>query len=115
MKSRWLKFSLVNLFVVAALGLLMRYKIGFEFPVFDQKYIQFSHYHFAFYGWIAHTLMVLMADCLEKASPSFIARKYNTIFAANLISSYGMLLSFLFLGYGIVSVVFTLGAIVSTY
>ena len=33
----WLKFSLINLLIVALLGLLMRYKIGFEFPYFNQK------------------------------------------------------------------------------
>lgn len=111
----WLKFSLINLFIVALLGLLMRVKIGFEFPFFDQKYILFSHYHFAFYGWISHTLMVLMANCLAKDNVNFKCNQYHPIFVTNLISSYGMLISFLFLGYGIVSVLFSLGAILSTY
>jgi hypothetical protein len=44
----------------------MRYKIGFEFPFFDQKHLQHSHSHFAFSGWISHTLMVLMIVFLEK-------------------------------------------------
>lgn len=61
----WLKFSLINLFLVAFLGLIMRYKIGFEFPFFDQKFLQHSHSHFAFSGWISHTLMVLMVLFLE--------------------------------------------------
>ncbi|HRN44574.1 MAG TPA: hypothetical protein PLH20_07300, partial [Flavobacterium sp.] len=47
----WLKFSLLNLCLVAALGVLMRYKIGFEFPFFNQKNILHSHSHFAFSGW----------------------------------------------------------------
>ena len=62
----WLKFSLINLLIVALLGLLMRYKIGFEFPFFNQKNLQHSHSHFAFAGWISHTLMVLMVGFLEK-------------------------------------------------
>ena len=62
----WLKFSLLNLLIVALIGLLMRYKIGFEFPFFDQKHLQHSHSHFAFSGWISHTLMVLMIVFLEK-------------------------------------------------
>lgn len=28
----WLQLSLINLLIVALLGLVMRYKIGFEFP-----------------------------------------------------------------------------------
>jgi len=111
----WLKFSLINLFIVALLGVLMRYKIGFEFPVFNQKYVQESHYHFAFYGWIAHTLMVLMVNCLVKTNSNFKSSRYNPIFLANLISSYGMLISFLFFGYGILSGLFSLTAILSSY
>ena len=64
--SFWLKFSLINLLIVALLGLLMRYKIGFEFPFLDQKHLQHSHSHFAFSGWISHTLLVLMILYLEK-------------------------------------------------
>lgn len=44
----WLRFSVINLLIVALLGTLMRYKIGFEFPFFNQKNIQHSHSHFAF-------------------------------------------------------------------
>ena len=62
----WLKFSLINLLIVALIGLLMRYKIGFEFPFLDQKHLQHSHSHFAFVGWISHTLMVLMIQLKKK-------------------------------------------------
>ena len=111
----WLKFSLINLFAVALLGLLMRYKIGFEFPFLDQKHTQESHYHFAFYGWISHTLMVLMTQCLRRADTGFKIRRYNYAFAANLISAYGMLICFLFLGHSLYSELFTLAAILSSY
>ncbi|MBF6608706.1 MAG: hypothetical protein ITG00_08200 [Flavobacterium sp.] len=113
--SSWLKISLVNLVIVALLGLLMRYKIGFEFPLFNQKYIQYSHYHFAFYGWVAHTLMVLMTHALFKDNADFKIARYQPVFIANLVSSYGMLVSFLSLGYGAVSVGFSVAAIFSTY
>lgn len=111
----WLKFSLLNLSIVALLGVLMRYKIGFEFPFFNQKYILESHYHFAFYGWIAHTLMVLMVHCLDKNNTNFKSRRYHPVFVANLISSYGMLISFLVYGHGLVSGLFSLTAILATY
>ena len=56
----WLKISLLNLCIVASLGVLMRYKIGFEFPYLDQKHLQHSHSHFAFSGWLSHTLVVCL-------------------------------------------------------
>ena len=78
----WLKFSLFNLLLVAILGLLMRYKIGFEFPFLDQKNLQHSHSHFAFAGWISHTLMVLMLVFLTqkatKATTDYL-KKYNKL------------------------------------
>ena len=61
----WLKISMINLCIVAFLGVLMRYKIGFEFPYLDQKHLQHSHSHFAFTGWLAHTLMVLMVYFIQ--------------------------------------------------
>jgi cytochrome bd-type quinol oxidase subunit 1 len=30
----WVRLSLINLLLVALMGILMRYKIGFEFPYF---------------------------------------------------------------------------------
>ncbi len=103
----WLKFSLFNLFLVSILGLLMRYKIGFEFPYLQQKHLQESHSHFAFVGWISHTIMVLMVAYLSKRVSSFSAKKYNVFLTANLFCAYAMLFSFIIEGYGIVSIVFS--------
>ena len=111
----WLKISIINLLLVAVLGLLMRYKIGFEFPFLDQKHLQHSHSHFAFTGWISHTLMVLMIGFLEKrihiTDTPFI-KKYNSLLIANLICSYGMLISFILQGYGLISILFSTFSIV---
>ena len=113
----WLKFSLINLLVVALIGLLMRYKIGFEFPFFDQKHLQHSHSHFAFSGWISHTLMVLMISFLEKKGiwqetlgTGF--KKYNSILVANLVCAYGMLIFFIIEGYGFFSILFSTSSII---
>ena len=62
----WIRFSIFNLMLVALLGLLMRYKILFEFPLLDQKSVQHSHSHFAFAGWVTHTLMTLLIAFLQK-------------------------------------------------
>lgn len=116
----WLKFSLVNLLIVALIGLLMRYKIGFEFPYFDQKSLQHSHSHFAFSGWVSHTLMILMIAFLEKRTKNienrlFNVAKYNKILIANLICAYGMLIFFIVQGYGAFSIFFSTASIFVSY
>lgn len=111
----WLKFSLINLFLVAFLGLIMRYKIGFEFPFFDQKFLQHSHSHFAFSGWISHTLMVLMVLFLENRIKNIENRfldKYKLVLTSNLICAYGMLIFFIVQGYGLFSILFSTASIV---
>lgn len=127
--NRWLKFSLLNLLIVALIGLLMRYKIGFEFPFLDQKHLQHSHSHFAFSGWITHTLMVLMIVFLEKRAKNIVLRqahddrgekkiehrffkKYNSLLTTNLICAYGMLVFFIIQGYGLFSIIFSTASIV---
>jgi hypothetical protein len=111
----WLKISLLNLCIVAVLGVLMRYKIGFEFPYFDQKNLQHSHSHFAFAGWISHTLMVLMVYFIQTKMTDFKGNRYKNIIIANLICSYGMLVSFIIEGYGLVSIVFSTASIIVSY
>ena len=127
--NRWLKFSLLNLLIVALIGLLMRYKIGFEFPFLDQKHLQHSHSHSAFSGWITHTLMVLMIVFLEKRAKNIVLRqahddrgekkiehrffkKYNSLLTTNLICAYGMLVFFIIQGYGLFSIIFSTASIV---
>ena len=115
----WLKFSFFNLFLVALIGLFMRYKIGFEFPYFNQNYLQHSHSHFAFSGWVSHTLMVLMIGFLEKQNSNTASginfNSYNKILSFNLISAYGMLICFAFQGYGIYSIFFSSLSIFISY
>ena len=112
--AKWLKISLLNLVMVAFLGLLMRYKIGFSFPFLEQKALQFGHSYFAFYGWISQTLMVLMVHALRRHTTLPLTH-YGYIFWSNLIASYGLLLSFVFMGYGIASSVFSAALIVTSY
>ena len=111
----WLKISLLNLCIVASLGVLMRYKIGFEFPYLDQKHLQHSHSHFAFSGWLSHTLMVIMVYYLQTKIADFTSNKYKNIIIANLICSYGMLIFFIIQGYGLVSIIFSTASIFVSY
>ena len=111
----WLKLSLLNLCIVATLGVLMRYKIGFEFPYLDQKHLQHSHSHFAFSGWVSHTLMTLMVYYLQNKIADFQVNKYRKIIIANLIISYVMLVSFIIEGYGLISIIASTASILISY
>lgn len=105
--SNWVKISLFNLLLVATLGLLMRYKIAFEFPFLNQKNIQHSHSHFAFAGWVSQTLIVLMVHFLSKQNVTINLEKYKKVFIANLVCAYIMLFSFIIQGYGLISILFS--------
>ena len=102
---KWVIISLINLLIVAILGSLMRYKICFEFHLLDQKNIQHAHSHFAFAGWISQTLMAFMVYYLQQNSTRISLSKYQTLLTLNLLTSVGMLVSFIASGYSLVSIV----------
>jgi hypothetical protein len=104
----WLKLSIVNLFIVGFLGVLMRYKIGFIFPYFDQKHIQHAHSHFAFFGWITQTLYVLILNFIQTKASLGYYKQYKFLLIANLVCAYGMLISFAIQGYGFISISFSI-------
>ena len=109
----WIRIALLNLLIVAFLGTLMRYKIGFAFPYFDQKFIQEAHSHFAFTGWITHTLYILLIILFRNNLAAINEKMYRSLIIVNLVSAYGMLVAFFIQGYGPVSIFFaTLSLIV---
>ncbi len=99
------KIGVFNLIIVAAIGVLMRYKIGFEFPFFDQKNLLHGHSHFAFAGWVSHILYTLLTfsitDAIENRK---IIRRLKNLTVINLLLAYGMLISFVIQGYDFVSI-----------
>ena len=117
MKSRQLSFfiliGIVNLCIVAMIGVLMRYKIGFEFPYFEQKHLLHAHSHFAFSGWVSHILYSMMFWFLEKNDIKSSA--ISGLIWTNLICAYGMLLSFIYQGYGGISITFSTLSILVSY
>ncbi len=114
--SGFVKIGIINLIIVAIVGVVMRYKIGFEFPYFDQKYLLHAHSHFAFSGWVSHILFTLMVLFLkEQLHPKFSSQKYSVLIIFNLLCAYGMLFAFAFQGYGIVSITFSTSSIIVGY
>ena len=112
----WIKIGILNLIIVATIGVLMRYKIGFEFPYFDQKHLLHGHSHFAFSGWVTHILYVLLFFFLkENGLQPISTTSYKYLIYANLISAYGMLISFISQGYGTISITFSTLSIIAGY
>jgi len=111
----WVRASLINLSIVAILGSVMRYKIGFELPFFEQKYLQEAHSHFAFTGWITHTLYFLLVRVFRSSLPSIREKTYSRLIFFNLLTAYGMLVSFVLQGYGPVSLVFSSLSVITGY
>lgn len=103
----WCKIGLFNLALVALYGVLMRYKIAFAFPFFEQKNLLHAHSHFAFSGWVSHLLyfglFLIVKDQIEFVKQ----KKYKLLIAANLVSAFGMLIFFTRQGYGNISIVFS--------
>ncbi|MEA3426565.1 MAG: hypothetical protein U9R46_09985 [Bacteroidota bacterium] len=104
---KWLQVSLLNLLLVSCIGVILRYKIAFSLPFVDQKHLLHGHSHFAFSGWITHTLIVLLVQYLSDQSGRDQFRKYRGLIWANLLTAYGMLLWFPIQGYGLWSISFS--------
>lgn len=100
--TKWIRITLYSLLIVACLGALMRYKIAFEFPYFNQKNLQHGHSHFAFSGWVTQMLMIFMVQMVSNTSHQL--HRYKQLLMANLALAYGMLVSFIVQGYGIISI-----------
>lgn len=112
---KWIKISFINLLIVAVLGVIMRYKIGFDFPYFDQKHLQHAHSHFAFTGWISQTLMLFMIELIHKFISEKRLSNYQSILYFNIISAYGMLVSFATQGYAFFSIIFSTLSIIIAF
>jgi hypothetical protein len=112
---RYFKLALLNLLLVAAIGVILRYKIAFALPFIDQKHLLHGHSHFAFAGWITHALMLMLVAYLAKQKDESVYKRYRWVINANLITAYGMLISFPLQGYGVVSIIFSTLSIFVSY
>lgn len=112
---RWLTISFFNLLLVALLGVILRYKIAFYLPFIQQKFALHSHSHFAFSGWITQTLMILLIHHLSQQYTGQVPKRYQRLLYVNLLSAYGMLISFIIQGYAFFSIAFSTLSIIVSY
>lgn len=113
--KKWLSVAIFSLVVVATLGVLLRYKITFSLPAINQKFLQHSHSHFAMSGWLTQLLMILLASSVSRTIGLNHFKNYNVVLFANILASYGMLISFIFQGYGAVSISLSTLSVICTY
>ncbi|GGA94496.1 hypothetical protein GCM10011511_17240 [Puia dinghuensis] len=105
---------MVNLGVVAALGILLRYKATWSLPAVNYKYLLNAHSHFAFNGWVTTVLFTALVYMLVEAGGQ-LSKVYKMQFWLNQVSSFGMLVSFTLQGYGAVSIFFSALSVVFYY
>jgi hypothetical protein len=110
----WAVLCLVNLVVVALLGALLRYKIAWSLPVVDYKFLLNAHSHFAFNGWVTTVLFTSLLYVVASSGQP-LSKAYGYQFWLNQVSSYGMLASFTWQGYGSVSIFFSALSVVFSY
>lgn len=108
----WFRLSLFSLAVVALYGALMRYKIAFDFPFFDQRNLLHAHSHFAFAGWISQLLYAGLALMIMPFLQAKGRKKYPILLALNFLMAAGMLIAFTIQGYKAVSILFSTLSIV---
>ncbi|HRF75536.1 MAG TPA: hypothetical protein PLJ00_08255 [Chitinophagales bacterium] len=101
----WVKLGLFNFSIVAFVGFIMRYKIGYSFPFFDQKNLLHAHSHFAFSGWVSHILMLFITLAIaQNISPKRL-RYYQICILLNIICAFGMLIGFTINGYNTFTII----------
>lgn len=110
-----LKLSVLNFIIVGIWGALMRYKIAFTFPFFNQKNLLEAHSHFGFYGWIALAIYILILIDLKERLKDFNFKLFLLAVIINIIGAIGMLISFTYGGYYWLSIVFSAICMLGSY
>lgn len=113
LKYRWMLSALIFFFVASIFGAAMRYYFVDEIPFLDYKHILHAHSHVALLGWGFIFLSGAMIFLFLKKVRNRMAYRY--ILAANIIASIGMAISFLYQGYGPISIGFSTVHLITVY
>ncbi|RYZ24551.1 MAG: hypothetical protein EOO16_00155 [Chitinophagaceae bacterium] len=106
-KHLFFRLGLLNLAIVALLGLALRLKILLELPFVDYRNLLSAHSHFAFSGWVGFMLMTVFTFDLLSGDPTKQQQKPAWLLLAVNISALGMAATFPFQGYGPLSLFFS--------
>jgi hypothetical protein len=109
----WVNVSILGLCTIGLLGLLLRSKIVFSIPFINYNHFVEAHSRFTFSGWVTLALMLLMVSELLPESGN--KKKYIILFAGIAITSWAMMIAFLWKGYNVLSIIVSLFFILLTY
>ncbi|MBC5774727.1 hypothetical protein H8S95_11690 [Pontibacter sp. KCTC 32443] len=114
LKRNWLLAALLNLVLIAMLGLLLRWTFVVPVTVLNYKFLLHAHSHVALLGWLYPALFIAL---LHAYLPADLQSKktYTWQFWLAQGAVLGMLLSFPVQGYGAVSITFSTVHILFTY
>ena len=106
LKKRLVRLGFLNLFIVALLGLSLR-SYPFSGLPLDYGKLLHGHSHFAFGGWLMPMMVWMIMQYFPSSTAGIGFHHWRNIATAVLVSAYGMLVSFPFQGYGVVSIFFS--------
>ena len=111
---RWIDLSILNLCIVALLGLVLRSKIVFALPFINYNHLLEAHSHFTFGGWVT---LILMALFIYELLPESVSQRpiYQWLLGSIATCAWGMLLAFAVKGFSTVSIVLSLCFVLLTY
>ncbi len=111
---KWINLSLLNLCIVALLGMVLRSKILFALPFINYNHLLEAHSHFAFGGWVTLILMVLF---IYELLPESVSQRpvYQWLLGSIATCAWGMLSAFAALGYSTISIILSLCFVLLTY
>lgn len=112
--QKWVHIALLNLSVAALAGLFLRILLVFPVPNSNFQYFLHAHSHFAFSGWGFMAIFIAFYHTFIPTQAKA-HKHYTPLFILGLIAAYGMLFSFPFQGYALVSISFSTLFILVSY
>ncbi|MCO4293940.1 hypothetical protein NF867_13830 [Solitalea sp. MAHUQ-68] len=104
--QKYFRIALFNFFILSLVGLLLRWLMISPIKGLNYQYILHAHSHFAFSGWAFMALMLALSHCFIPAK-LFEQKNFKNLIWLTVFTAYGMLLSFPFKGYFVVSIAFS--------
>lgn len=105
MKRSWLITCLLNFFLAAVMGVLLRYAYVLPLEI-NYTFLLHGHSHTAMLGWVYLMLYALIFQSFVPTTTDTLKR-YNRLFWVTQFSIVGMILSFPIQGYALVSICFS--------
>ncbi len=106
------KIALIYFLIAAVLGGVLRAFYAIEIPI-NYRFVVHGHSHIALLGWVYLALTTLI--CEIYIEPTTINKKYRLLFWLTQLSLVGMLVTFPFTGYAVLSIVFSTTFLIVSY